>query len=76
MLYKEFLGRLGHPLNKTEDRQKAERKRDKTKVSGQRMPQSENQAADSVSGGEEEEQQVVIDGGLEWWRKLGAPIVT
>lgn len=28
MLYKEFLDRLGHPLNEAEDRQKPERKKD------------------------------------------------
>src|SRR5437667_427301 len=31
MLYKEFLGRLGHPLNEAEEIRKAERKKNKKK---------------------------------------------
>jgi U3 small nucleolar RNA-associated protein 14 len=77
MLYKELLGRLGHPLNEAEEGWKAERKNDKKKkVAGQRISQSEDQAVDSESDGEEEDQQVMIDWALEWWRKPGAPIVT
>ena len=76
MLYKEFLGRLGHPLNEAEERQKAERKK-KMKANGQHVPQSENQAVDnSESDDEEAEQQLIIDWALEWWRKPEAPIVT
>jgi hypothetical protein len=77
MLYKELLGRLGHPLNEAEERWKAERKKDKKKkVTGQRISRSEDQAVDSESDDEEEEQQVIRHWALEWWRKPGAPIVT
>jgi hypothetical protein len=40
------------------------------------ISQSEDQTMDRESDDEEEEQQVMIDWALEWWRKLGAPIVT
>ena len=75
MLYKEFLGRLGHPLNEAEERRKAERKKNKKMRATGRIGQSENQAVDSESD-DEEEQQLMIDWALEWWRKPGAPIVT
>ena len=63
MLYKEFLGRLGHSLNEAEERQKVERKKDKKKmkITGQCISQSENQAVDSESDDEEKEQQLMID---------------
>ena len=76
MLYKEFLGRVGHPLNESEERQKAERKKDKRKRKGigDSGPQAENE--DSETDDEREEEQVMIDWALEWWQKPGAPIVT
>ena len=75
MLYKELLGRLGHPLNEAEERRKVERKKNKKMRATGRIGQSENQVVDSESD-DEEEQQLMIDWALEWWRKPGAPIVT
>ena len=55
MLYKEFLGRLGHPLNEAEERRKVERKKNKKmKANGQHVPQSENQAVDNSESDDEE----------------------
>jgi len=75
MLYKELLGRLGHPLNEAEERRKVERKKNKKMRATGRIGQSENQVVDSESD-DEEEQQLMIYWALEWWRKPGAPIVT
>ena len=77
MLYKEFLGRLGHPLNEAKERQSAERKKDKKKMKGNEdsVSQSENEGADSESDDDGEEQ-VLIDWALEWWQKPGALIVS
>src|SRR5437667_11488425 len=63
MLYKEFLGQLGHPLNEAEERRNVEHKKNKKmKANGQHVPQSENQAVDnSESDKEEEEHQLIID---------------
>lgn len=78
MLYKEFLSRVGHPLNKAEERQKTARKKskEKMKATGDIVPQSENIGTDSETENEGEEEQVMIDLALEWWQKPRAPIVT
>jgi hypothetical protein len=67
MLYKEFLGRLGHPLNEADERQKAERKKDKKKMKAtrDREPQPENQmqiAKPTMKG----KKSMMIDWALEW----------
>jgi hypothetical protein len=62
ILYKEFLGRLGHPLNEAEERRKAERKMNKNMKATGLVAQSESQAVDSESDDEEEQQLMMLDG--------------
>ena len=56
MLYKEFLGRLGHLLNEAEQSRKVEHKKNKMKANGQHVPQAENRAVDNSESDDEEEE--------------------
>jgi hypothetical protein len=70
MLYKDYLSRIGQPLNTEKEKRKAERKRERRK-----NPQAEVEV-DSDSEDDEEEEPELIKWELEWWRKPGAPIIT
>ena len=70
MLYKDYLSRIGKPLNREEERCKAERKRERKR--NPRPVEEEN----SDSEGDEEEEPELIKWELEWWRKENAGIIT
>jgi hypothetical protein len=68
MLYKDYLSRIGQPLNGEEERRRAERKRERRKNP---TPAEED---NSDSEGDEEEPEL-IKWELEWWRKENAGII-
>jgi hAT family C-terminal dimerisation region len=69
MLYKEFLSRIGQPLDEQAERRRAERKKAKKK-----NPKPVAQEA-SDSEDDEEENPALIAWELEWWAKEGAAII-
>jgi len=62
MLYKEFLDRIGQPLDEQAERRRAERRKAKKK-----NPKMGAEANDSED--EEEEDLVLIAWEVEWWAK-------
>jgi len=68
MLYKEFLDRIGQPLDEQAERRRAERRKAKKK-----NPKMGAEANDSED--EEEEDPVLIAWEVEWWAKEGAAII-
>ena len=69
MLYKEFLDRIGQPLDEQAERRRAERRKAKKK-----NPKPVAQEA-SDSEDDEEENPALIAWELEWWEKEGAAII-
>src|SRR5436190_1299712 len=69
MLYKEFLDRIGQPLDEQVERRRAERRKTKKKNP---KPGAE-EASDSED--DEEEEPALIAWELEWWKKEGAAII-
>ena len=69
MLYKDYLSRIGQPLDGEEERRKAERKREKKR----NLKPVEEENSDSEG---DEEAPELIKWELEWWRKENAGIIT
>ena len=69
MLYKEFLDRIGQPLDEQAKRRRAERRRAKKK-----NPKMETEEV-SDSEDDEEEDLTLIAWEMEWWAKEGAAII-
>ena len=68
MLYKEFLDRIGQPLDEQAERRRAERRKTKKK-----NPKLGTEVSDSED--DEEEDPALIAWELEWWEKEGAAII-
>jgi hypothetical protein len=69
MLYKEFLGRIGQPLDEQAERRKMERRKERKKNLKMRV----EEASDSED--DDEEDPALIEWELEWWQKEGAAII-
>ena len=69
MLYKEFLDRIGQPLDEQTKRRRAERRRAKKK----NLKMRAEEASDSED--DEEEEPALIAWEMEWWAKEGAAII-
>ena len=69
MLYKEFLHRIGQPLDEQAERRRAERRKENKK-----NPKLGSEEA-SDSEDDEEEDPALIAWELEWWKKEGAAII-
>ena len=69
MLYKEFLDRIGQPLDEQTERRRAERKRAKKK----NLKMRTEEVSDSED--DEEEEPALIAWEMEWWAKEGAAII-
>lgn len=71
MLYKEYLSRIGQPLNQETEKRKAERRKER-----KRNPKEALQQVDSDSEEDEEDDASLIKWELEWWQKPGAVIIS
>ena len=69
MLYKEFLDRIGQPLDEQAERRRAERRKENKK----NPKLGAEEASDSED--DEEEDPALIAWELEWWEKEGAAII-
>jgi hypothetical protein len=70
MLYKEYLTRIGLPLNQQAERHKAERRKER-----KRNVETETEPDNCDSEDDEEDDSILIKWELEWWRKPGTMII-
>ena len=71
MLFKEYLARIGQPLDQEAEKRRTERRKERKK-----NPKPISEQAESEGEDEEEEEPELIKWELEWWQKPGAVIIS
>ena len=69
MLYREYLDRIGQPLNQEAEKRRVERRRERKKNQEAEVEQ------DHSDSDEDEEEPALIKWELEWWKQPGAVII-
>ena len=71
MLYKEYLARIGQPLDQEAEKRRAERRKERNQ-----NPKPFSEQPESDGEDDKEEEPELIKWELEWWRKPGAVIIS